>query len=73
MRQVINLSLPAPLVKAVRREVKNGDYASTSEFFRHLLRLWNTKQLAEEIRRAREEFRTKKGTWKELRSLDDLD
>ena len=71
MRQVINLSLPAPLVKAVRREVKNGDYASTSEFFRHLLRLWNTKQLAEEIRRARLEFKAGKG--KILRSFADLD
>ena len=71
MRNVINISLPNEMVKDLRTEVKRGKFASTSEFFRHLLRLWNTQKLAMELERERQEFR--KGNYKVLRSLDDLD
>ncbi len=70
MRQVMNVSLPEVLVKEVKKEVKNGGYASTSEFIRHILRLWRTKQLAEELRHDQKEF--KKGKGKKLTSLADL-
>lgn len=70
MRNIINISLPTTLAREVKLEVKKGDYASTSEFFRHLLRLWRTKQLGQELRRDRLEFEAGKG--KVLRSLKDL-
>jgi len=70
MRNVITISLPEKLAKGVRQEVKDGGYATTSEFFRHLLRLWNTRQLAQDLEKRREEFDAGKG--RKLRSLADL-
>ena len=70
MRDVINISLPSPMAKTVKTAVKTGDYASTSEFFRHLLRLWNTYKLAEELKKDRKQFMAGKG--KVLKSLKDL-
>ena len=71
MRSIINISLPASLAAEVKREVKEGHFASTSEFFRHVLRLWNTEKLARDLRKA--EYDWKKGkNWKELKSLKDL-
>ena len=67
MRNVINISLPPELTKRVQREVKTGNYASVSEFFRHLLR---THELAKELEKSRREFEAGKG--KILRSLKDL-
>ena len=67
MRNIINISLPQELTKRVREEVKTGDYASISEFFRHLLRIHN---LAKELKNRRKEFETGRG--KILRSLKDL-
>lgn len=71
MRSILNISLPATMVKDIKREVKAKKYASTSEFFRHLVRQWNTERLAEEIRQDRLDFERGKG--KVLRSLADLD
>lgn len=71
MRSIINISLPASMVKDVKREVKDKKFGSTSEFFRHLLRQWNTERLAEELKRSRHDFEAGKG--KVLRSLADLD
>ena len=70
MRDVINISMPAEMVKDVNMEIKKGKFASKSEFFRHLLRMWNTQKLAQELKRERKEFR--KGNYKVLRSLKDL-
>ncbi|MEK7121355.1 MAG: ribbon-helix-helix domain-containing protein [Patescibacteria group bacterium] len=67
MRNIINISLPEEMAKAVEREVKKGQFASTSEYFRHLLR---THELAEELEKSRREFEFGKG--KILRSLKDL-
>ena len=50
----------------VEKEVKRGKFASTSEYFRHLIR---SRELAEEFHRMRAEF--PKG-WTKLRSLRDL-
>lgn len=71
MRSVINISLPAAMVKDVKREVKEKKYSSTSEFFRHLLRQWNTKRLAEELRQDRRQFEL--GNGRVFRSLKKLD
>jgi Arc/MetJ-type ribon-helix-helix transcriptional regulator len=71
MRSIINISLPASLAAEVKKEVKEGHFASTSEFFRHVLRLWNTEKLARSLEMA--ELDWKKGrNWKQLKSLKDL-
>ena len=66
MRRIINISLPEQMAKKVEREVKKNKFASTSEYFRHLIR---SRELADELYKMREEF--PKG-WKKLRSLRDL-
>ena len=68
MRNIINISLPQELAKRVKEEVRNKNYASTSEFFRHLLRV---HELAEELKKARKDF-DKGKNWKVLKSLKDL-
>ena len=70
MRQIINISLPDTLVKEVKREVKTGGYASTSEFIRDALRAWKRQKLAEELHHDRREFELGKGT--EIKSLQDI-
>ncbi len=70
MRQIINISLPDTLVKEVKKEVKSGGYASTSEFIRDALRAWKRQKLAEELHRDRKAFAAGKG--KTLASLADL-
>jgi len=70
MRNIINISLPLPMSKAVEKEVKKGRYASKSEFFRTLLRSWIENSLAADLEKSREEI--KKGRGKLLKSLADL-
>lgn len=70
MRNIINISLPRDMVSTVEREVQTGGFASKSEFFRHLLRLWNTRELSAELHERRRDFIMGKG--KLLRSLKDL-
>lgn len=70
MRNIINISLPIPLAKAVDREVKTGNFASKSEFFRSLLRLWLENKLVSELEKSRMELKASKG--KLLKSLADL-
>ena len=68
MRSILNISIPASLAAEVKKDVKAGHFASTSEFFRHLIRLWNTKKLAWEIKRDEKDVKN----WKVLKSWDDL-
>lgn len=70
MREVINISLPSPMVKTVRKAVKTGDYISVSEFFRDLLRGWQSDQLLNELNESRNELKANKG--KVLKSLKSL-
>lgn len=70
MRKVINISLPYELTKIVDTHVKSGEYATKSEFFRHLLRLWSEGQLLENLNESRQELITGRG--KILKSLKDL-
>jgi putative addiction module CopG family antidote len=70
MRNIINISLPKTLTRVVEKEVKAGGYASKSEFFRYLLRLWKEKELARELNGDRKEFESGRG--KVLKSLKDL-
>lgn len=67
MRNIINISLPVDLADSVRKDVKRGKFASTSEYFRYLVR---SHKLAEELQKERRMLETGKG--KVLRSLRDL-
>ncbi len=70
MRSVINISLPKSMAKEVEREVKAGKFASKSEFFRGLFRLWEEEKLLRAIRESEGGFA--RGEGKILRSLKDL-
>ena len=70
MRSIINISLPTDLKKDVEGAVRNGGYATKSEFFRDLLREWKERQVFEELRKSRQAIKNKKG--RVLRSLKDL-
>ncbi len=70
MRSILNISLPEALADEVRQEVKDGKFASTSEFFRHLLRLWNTEKLYRDLQQSEKDF--KAGKYKVLKSFKDL-
>ena len=70
MRRVINISLPQELGKIVEEHVKSGRYATKSEFFRHLLRMWVEGKLLEELNESRKELALGRG--KILKSLKDL-
>ncbi len=70
MRSIINISLPKPMLKEVQSAVKAGNFASTSEFFRHLLREWKSARLAKELHKMTKDF--EKGRGKVLKSFSDL-
>ncbi|MDP3991023.1 MAG: ribbon-helix-helix domain-containing protein [Candidatus Nealsonbacteria bacterium] len=70
MRQVINISLPKELNKAVEEIVRNRKYATKSEFFRDFLRLWIEGKILHDLAESRQELVSGKG--KLLRSLKEL-
>ncbi|MCF7906754.1 ribbon-helix-helix domain-containing protein [Patescibacteria group bacterium] len=70
MRNIVNVSLPEKLVKLIKKEVKGEGYASVSEFIRYLIREWNAKKIAEELKKDRLNFEAGKG--KILKSLKDI-
>lgn len=70
MRNIINISLPEKMARAVEESVKKEHFSTKSEFFRMLLRLWMTGKLAAELEESKKEFH--KGRGKLLRSLKDL-
>lgn len=71
MREIINISLPKTLTKIVKESVKENGYASTSEFFRALLRGFIAEQeLYADIMKSERQFNAGKG--KKLKSLKNL-
>lgn len=70
MRSIVNISVPEKVKKEMELAVKQGGFASKSEFIRDLMRLWREEQLLKEIRQSQREFARGKG--KLLRSLKDL-
>ena len=70
MRNIVNISLPREMNATIEKEMKAGGFATKSEFFRHLVRLWNSRELAAGLHERRREFRAGQG--KKLRSLRDL-
>jgi putative addiction module CopG family antidote len=70
MRTIVNISLPTQLNTIVEKEVKTGQYASKSEFFRSLLRSFLEARIAKELEESRNELKAGRG--KLLTSLSDL-
>ncbi|MBU1931166.1 type II toxin-antitoxin system ParD family antitoxin [Patescibacteria group bacterium] len=70
MRAVINISLPIQMADIVENTVSSGQYASKSEFFRSLLRMWMEGRLVSELKSSQTELRSGKG--KLLKSLKNL-
>ena len=70
MREVINISLPKELNRAVEETIKKGNYSTKSEFFRELLRLWLEGKILRELAESRKELAVGKG--KILKSLRKL-
>ena len=70
MREVINISLPKELSRSVEELVKKGKYATKSEFFRDLLRMWIEGKILRDLSESRKELAF--GRRKLLRSLRDL-
>lgn len=71
MRQVINISLPKGLAEKIDKMAKEENFATRSEFFRHLVRLKMEGVLLKELAESRKELAEGKG--KLLKSLADLD
>ena len=70
MRTTLNISMPVSLKRSVDLAVKEGKYASVSEFFRDAIRAWEDEQLYQSVMRSRKDF--SEGKFKRLRSLKDL-
>ena len=70
MRAILNISLPKPMVEEIEAEVTLGNFATKSEFFRHVLRFWKEEKLLRELNRGKTEIRAGKGVY--LKSLADL-
>ena len=52
--------MPADMKKEVDTYVKEGQYASVSEFFRDVLRTWRRNDLLNDLRESQKEFRSGK-------------
>lgn len=70
MRSILNISLPKETALNVKRDAKQGGFATTSEYIRHLIRLENTRKLIDELKVSSQEY--KKGKGKILKSLKEL-
>lgn len=70
MREIINISLPKELNKAVEGIIKKNHYATKSEFFREVIRMWLEGKIVKELAESRKELFA--GNGKMLKSLKDL-
>lgn len=70
MRNIVSISLPQKMAIKIKEEVKSGNYATTSEFFRDLFRQWEEKKLLSKLKESQKEIKT--GKAKKLNSLKDL-
>ena len=70
MREVINISLPKELNKAVEEIIEKEKYATKSELFRDLLRMKIEGRILHELAESRKELIAGRG--KLLKSLKEL-
>ena len=71
MRQTMTISLPHDLLIEVQRGVKEGGYATKSEYIRDLVRDAKEEKFMKMIEKSRKDFKAGKG--KLLKSVNDLD
>ncbi|HRZ30323.1 MAG TPA: ribbon-helix-helix domain-containing protein [Candidatus Paceibacterota bacterium] len=71
MRTTLNISMPVEFKKSVDLAVKEGKYASVSEFFRDTFRAWENERLVRELKES--QLAGRRGEFKILHSLGDLD
>ena len=62
--------MPEKMAIDVKKEIKEGKYASVSEFFRDAFRAWKENQFYNDIMESEKEFAQGKG--RVLKSLKDL-
>lgn len=62
--------MPKELSRVVEKEMQKGKFASKSEFFRNLIRLWEEGKLFSDLQESEKEFAAGRG--KKLRSLAGL-
>ena len=70
MRQTMTVSLPTDLLKEVEQGVKQGGFATKSEFIRDLVRSWKGAHFLKVLEKSELEFKQGKG--RVLKSLKDL-
>jgi len=70
MREIINISLPKELNRAVERTIRKENYATKSEFFRDVIRMWLEGKILKDLAESRKELISGRG--KLLKSLKDL-
>lgn len=70
MRNIVNISLPTQMNTLIEKELTKGRYASKSEFFRNLIRLWLEGKLLDNLEDSRQELKAGKGSL--LKSLSNL-
>ena len=70
MRNIVNISLPKEMVIKVEEKMKENNFATKSDFFRALLRVWLEGKLAEDLEVSRKELRAGQGRL--LKSLKTL-
>lgn len=71
MRAVLNISLPQTMAEEVKEHVKEGHYATVSEFFRKLVRDWQEERELRDLKASETDF--KAGRYRVLKSLKDLE
>lgn len=72
MRTIINISVPEQLNKEVEEAVKEGNYASKSEFFRDAFRAWKRQRLLQDVEQARQDILSGKAkTYSSVKELHD--
>lgn len=70
MRQILNISLPAEMLKSIKLDMKDGGFASLSEFVRAALRAYQIETAWRRIQKSQREFAKGKGI--RLKSFKDL-
>ncbi len=63
--------MPAEMKKEIDSMVKEGQYASVSEFFRNVYREWKHDRLVDILQKNERDF--KAGKYKKFKSLSEID
>jgi len=71
MRAILNISMPASMIKEMKAEAKEEGFATSSEFIRFLIREWRIMKAVKDLERANQDWKKGKNRTK-LNSLKDL-